>query len=171
MLASLCGDDTPGCSAACVVNFLNERVFDDCASDFSGVLSAMEDYIKDAGRKTGFLHDGPNGPKAAGGELGPFENAGVSRCERVGYGAKAKDVGSVPGEFSILQLRVWMTFQPKGKRVYSPWGYAEYNAIGFFVNYSASTFLTAYGYITSCADNPSSYISQLFDTRWHVELC
>ncbi len=110
MLASLCGDDTPGCGAACVVNFLDERVFDNCAGDFGGVLSAMEDYVKDASRKTGFLHDGANGPEATGGELGAFEDAGVAGCESVGYGTEAEDVGSVPGEFSILQSRFFKIF-------------------------------------------------------------
>ena len=57
MLASLCGDDTPGCGAACVVNFLDERVFDDRTGDFGGILSAMENYVKHACRKAGFLHD------------------------------------------------------------------------------------------------------------------
>ena len=45
MLASLCGDDAAGCGAACVVNFLDKRVFDDCAGHFGGVLGAMEDYV------------------------------------------------------------------------------------------------------------------------------
>ena len=105
MLASLYGDDTSGCGAACVVNFLDERVFDDCAGDFCGVLSAMEDYVEDASRKTGFLHDGANGPEATGRELGAFEDAGVAACESVGYGAEAEDVGSVPGDFSMVQFR------------------------------------------------------------------
>ena len=171
MLASLCGDDTPGCGAACVVNLLDERVFDDCAGDFGGVLSAMEDYIEDASRKTGFLHDGANGPEAARRELGTFEDAGVSGCQCIGYGAEAEDIGSVPGKFSILQFRVFRIFSAEGKRGYSPWGYAEYNAVRFFVDYGAPAFLTTYGYITSCADNPPSHISQLFDTRWYVEIC
>ena len=113
MLASLCGDDTPGCGAACVVNFLDERVFDDCAGHFCGVLSAMEDYVEDASRKTGFLHDGANGPEATGGELRAFEYAGVATCESVGYGAEAEDVGSVPGDFSILDFDFSDTFSAR----------------------------------------------------------
>lgn len=171
MLAGLCGDDTPGCGAACVVNFLDERVLDDCAGDFGGVLGAMEDYIEDASRKTGFLHDRANGPEAARRELGTFKNAGVSSCQGIGYGAEAEDVGSVPGEFSILLFRVFRVFLAEGKRDYSPWSYAEYNAVRFFVNYSTSALLTTYGYITSGADNPPSHIPQLFNTRWYVELC
>ena len=171
MLASLCGDDTPGCSAACVVNFLDERVFDDCAGDFGGVLSAMENYIEDASGKTGFLHDGANGPEATGGELGAFEDAGVAGCESVGYGAEAEDVGSVPAEFSNLQFRFFVIFSARREEGCSPWGYAEYNAVRFFVDYGAPAFFTTYGYITSCADNSPSDISQLFDTRWYVEVC
>ena len=110
MLASLCGDDTPSCSTACVINFLDERVFDDCAGDFSGVLGSMEDYVKDASRKTSFLHDGANGPEAARGQLGAFEDAGISGCQGVGYGAEAEDVGSVPGEVSIFLFRVFRVF-------------------------------------------------------------
>ena len=66
MLASLCGDDASGCGTACVVNFPDEGVFDDCAGDFGGVLGAMEYYVEDARGKTGFLHDGADGPEAAG---------------------------------------------------------------------------------------------------------
>lgn len=171
MLASLCGDDTPGCGAACVVNFLDKGVFDNCAGDFGRVLSAMEDHVEDASRKTGFLHDGANSPEATGRELGAFEDTGVAGCESVGYGTKAEDIGSVPGEFSILQSRLSRIFPVRGEERYSPWGYAEYNAVRFFVDYGAPAFLTTYGYITSCADNPPSNISQLFDTRWYVEIC
>ena len=110
MLASLCGDDTPGCGTTCVVYFFDEGVFDNCAGDFGGVLSAMEDYVEDASRKTGFLHDGANGPEAARRELRTFENAGVSGCQGIGYGAEAEDVGSVPGDFSISYSGVSGTF-------------------------------------------------------------
>ena len=171
MLASLCGDDTPGCGAACVVNLLDERMFDDCAGDFGSVLSAVENHVEDASRKTGFLHDGANGPEATGRELGAFEDAGIAGCESVGYGAEAEDVGSIPGEFSILNFEFSESFQPGRKRGYSPWGYAEYNAVRFFVDYGAPAFLATYRYITSGADNSPRHISQLFDTRWYVEIC
>ena len=71
-------------------------MFNYCCNDFSCVLSLDGQDIETAVREPGFAEDVADGPKAAGGELGTFEDGGVAACEGVCDGAEAEDVWGVP---------------------------------------------------------------------------
>lgn len=57
----------------------------------------MGERVEDAGGEAGFVEARDDGPCAAGGDLGGFEDGGVTGGESVGDGTDAEDVGCVPG--------------------------------------------------------------------------
>lgn len=57
----------------------------------------MRDRVEDAGGEAARAEAVGDGPGAAGGEFGGFEDRGVARGKGKGDGANAEDVGCVPG--------------------------------------------------------------------------
>ena len=90
------GDDAADVGAAGEIDLLDGGVLDQQGGDGRGVLGAVREHVEAAGGQAGFLEDGADGPVAARGELGRFEDGGVARCEGVGDGAEAEDVRRVP---------------------------------------------------------------------------
>ena len=57
----------------------------------------MRDGVEDAGGEAAGAEAVGDGPGAAGGEFGGFEERGVARGQGKDDGAHAEDVGCVPG--------------------------------------------------------------------------
>lgn len=86
------------------VDLAHGGVFDHGVDDLGGILRPARDQVKTARGQTGIVEGAGDGPVAAGGEFGGFENGGVAGSERAGGGADAEDVGSVPFAFKLATV-------------------------------------------------------------------
>lgn len=65
----------------------------------------MGERIKDASGEAGSVEGRDDGPRAAGRDLGGFEDSGVAGGESVGDGADAEDVRGVPGAGLVVERK------------------------------------------------------------------
>lgn len=91
-------DATPNRGAACEVDLAHSRMRNHGVDDSRGVGGAARDNIQAAGGEARVGECASNGPVAARGEVGGFQDCGVASGEGCGGGADAKDVGRIPGD-------------------------------------------------------------------------
>ncbi len=86
--------------AAGETDFLHVLVLDQGLGHVGRIFGPVLEHVETAIGKTGLAKDGADGPIAARRELGPFQNRGVARRQRVGDRSNAQHIWSVPGRDS-----------------------------------------------------------------------
>lgn len=80
-------NDTANFSAAREVDLPDMRMCDQSFSDIGGICWTVEDELQSSSRETCFMEDIGDGIVAARGELGAFQNDGITSCERESEGS------------------------------------------------------------------------------------
>ena len=149
--------------AAGEVDLLDGGVLDEQGGDLSGVLGAVREHVEAPCWEAGFLEDRPNGPVAAWGELGRFQDGGVAGCEGVGHSAEAEDVGRVPGRDELGGLRECI------ERGGIPGCYSQYHTVWLFVHNGVCAFLSTHRHAARNRDDPACNILEHLHARGDVE--
>lgn len=94
--------------AAGEVDLADGRVLDHGVDYLGGVLRATVQDVEAAGGQTGVFKRAADGPVTARGQLGGFQDGGVTGSESACSGSDTEDVGCVPVELALYAQQLNM---------------------------------------------------------------